>query len=134
MHITTEPPYAGRQGRWWQTPARLANAIHTTTRQSVVRRFLLLSEGDRCTERKRAESERILRAQPFIAQAHVTTEPDEHGGIMLIIDTRDERNAVFAADDWKPFLLECWMFAKGELQRRLRRLGSIQLFNRRALP
>ena len=40
--------------------------------------------------------------------------------------------AVFAADDWKPFLLECWMFLKGEVQRRLRRLGSFQLFNRRA--
>src|SRR5690348_9899614 len=94
VHITTEPPYAGRQGRWWQTPARLANAIHTTTRQSVVRRFLLLSEGDRCTERKRAESERILRAQPFIAQAHVTTEPDGHGGVVLVVDTRDELSPV----------------------------------------
>jgi predicted ATP-grasp superfamily ATP-dependent carboligase len=30
--------------------------------------------------------------------------------------------AVFAADDWRPFLLECWMFMKGEVERRLRRI------------
>ena len=40
--------------------------------------------------------------------------------------------AVFAADDWRPFLLETWMFAKGELERRLRRLGALHVFDRRA--
>jgi predicted ATP-grasp superfamily ATP-dependent carboligase len=40
--------------------------------------------------------------------------------------------AVFAADDWRPFLLEAAMFAKGELERRLRRIGALRLFERRA--
>ena len=40
--------------------------------------------------------------------------------------------AVFAADDWKPFFLECWMFGKGELERRLRRLRPLHVFDRGA--
>ena len=95
VRVTAEPPYTGRQGRWWETPARLANAIHTTTKPSIIRRFLLLDKGDVCTERKRAESERILRAQPFLAQAHVTTEADGHGGVILVVETRDELSPVF---------------------------------------
>lgn len=94
IHITAQPPYAGRQERWWQTPARLANDIHTTTRTSVIKRFLLLSEGEPCTERERAESERILRAQPYIAQARITTESDGHGGVVLEVETRDELTPV----------------------------------------
>ncbi|HEX6967134.1 MAG TPA: hypothetical protein VF166_15195 [Gemmatimonadaceae bacterium] len=106
VRITAEPPYAGRQGRWWQTPARLANAIHSTTRPAVVKRFLLLDEGDQCTERKRAESERILRAQPFIAQARVATESDGHGGVILVVDTRDELTPVLnvRASGGSPYL------------------------------
>ena len=40
--------------------------------------------------------------------------------------------AVFAADDWRPFFLECGMFAKGEIERRLRQLGALHFFNRGA--
>jgi hypothetical protein len=49
----------------------IVSAIHTTTRPEVIRRFLLLNQGDACNELRRSESERILRAQPFIAEASV---------------------------------------------------------------
>ena len=65
-------------------------AIHTTTHPNVVRRFLLLEEGDTCDELRRAESERILRAQKFIAQASVRVLPDSEGGVTLVVDATDE--------------------------------------------
>ena len=51
--------------------AALARAIHATTHTQVIARYLLLGVGDHCDEQRRAESERILRAQPFIADADV---------------------------------------------------------------
>jgi hypothetical protein len=38
-----------------------AGLHHTTTCPDVIRRFLLLRAGEPCTERRRAESERVLR-------------------------------------------------------------------------
>ncbi|GAC1647765.1 MAG: hypothetical protein NVS4B3_02340 [Gemmatimonadaceae bacterium] len=73
-------PYAGRV-------ARLA---HTVTRQAVIRRFVLLEEGDRCSELRRAESERILRAQPYLADARVVPFDDGRGGVIIEIYTVDE--------------------------------------------
>lgn len=66
-------------------------AVHTTTHIGVIRRFLLLREGDRCDELRRRESERILRAQPFIAEASVRAIPDpQSGNIILEVRTSDE--------------------------------------------
>lgn len=70
--------------------ADVARAIHRTTRDDVIRRFLLLREGDTCNELRRAESERILRAQPFIADATVNVLPDSSGGVILDVRTTDE--------------------------------------------
>ena len=70
--------------------AKVAGAVHRTTNQSVIRRFLLLREGDRCSELRRAESERILRAQPFIAYAVVRALADSGGGVLLDVRTTDE--------------------------------------------
>jgi hypothetical protein len=51
--------------------ARVVAAVHVPTRELVIRRFLLLREGDRCDELRRLESQRILRAQHYIADARV---------------------------------------------------------------
>jgi hypothetical protein len=107
IHVLAQPPYAGsEEGPWWKTPVRLANAIHITTEPSVVRRFLIVHEGEPCIERERAESERILRAQPFIAQAHIATESDGKGGVILEVETRDELTPVLnvRASGDSPFL------------------------------
>jgi len=67
--------------------ANVANALHRTTDPDVIRRFLLLREGDACDELRRAESERILRVQPFIAQAAVSVEADSDGVILDVLTT-----------------------------------------------
>lgn len=51
---------------------------------------MLLHEGDVCNELRRAESERILRNQPFIADAIVRVLPDSAGEVSLDVRTTDE--------------------------------------------
>lgn len=53
---------------------RLANRIHVPTREGVVRRALLFKPGSRLLAREVYESERILRALPFIKDAHIQLE------------------------------------------------------------
>jgi hypothetical protein len=73
---------------------RLAHRLHVTTRDDVIRNFLLLRVGDVCTELRRAESERILRAQTFLADAAVTAEASPDGGVALHVRTEDEVSMV----------------------------------------
>jgi hypothetical protein len=73
---------------------KLATRFHVTTREEVIRRFLLLRTGDECTELRRAESERILRAQNFLAEAHVDARPSALGGVVLDVKTTDETSIV----------------------------------------
>jgi hypothetical protein len=69
---------------------RAARKIHVTTRDDVIRNFLLLRVGDSCTDLRRDESERILRAQSFLADASVTAVPSPDGGVVLKVRTVDE--------------------------------------------
>lgn len=68
----------------------IVRGFHVTTREIVIRRFLLLREGDICTELRRAESERILRAQNFLAEAVIEVRPSSNGGVVLDVRTTDE--------------------------------------------
>ncbi len=70
--------------------AEVAQLYHVTTRDHVIRDYLLLSPGDSCEELRRAESERILRAQPFIAEASIQTIAGAEGGVVLVVQTVDE--------------------------------------------
>lgn len=88
--VLTQPPLGNRllgRFKWIQ---RRASELHATTRESVVRRFLLLNPGDACDELRRSESERILRAQPFLVDARVRAYDDGRGGVRLEVETRDE--------------------------------------------
>jgi len=70
--------------------ARGVGLVHTTSTQETIGRFLLLDIGQPCTERHRAESERILRLQPFLADATVRALPDTGGGVRIDVETIDE--------------------------------------------
>jgi hypothetical protein len=74
---------------------RGAGVHHTTSRADMIERFLLLEVGKECTERKRSESERILRLQPFLADATVRVMPDSVGGVRVAVETIDEIPTVF---------------------------------------
>lgn len=90
IDIDPNPPFRINGNTVWQRAGRFAAREHVTTRESVIRRYLALQLGDSCTEVRRAESERILRAQPFIADATVLAYSDGNGGVTLTVATVDE--------------------------------------------
>ncbi len=88
--ILTQPPYTDRVPARFEFLRRGARTLHETTRDNVVRRYLLLHRGEPCNQIRRAESERILRAQPFLQDARIRVYDDEAGGVRLEVETRDE--------------------------------------------
>ena len=79
----------------WHRWGRWAAKQHVTTRDAVIRRYLALQLGSQCTELRRGESERILRAQPFLADATVLAYADGAGGVILNVTTVDEISLIF---------------------------------------
>ena len=67
---------------------RAVNAVKFSTREEVVRRELLVQEGDRFDEFLLQESERNLRSLPFIRQVSIT--PIQKDGIVdLLVSVQD---------------------------------------------
>jgi hypothetical protein len=93
--IITQPPFNERLPRDLEWVRRAVRTMHATTRDDVVRRFLLLKVGEPCNQIQRAESERILRAQPFLVDARIRAYDDENGGVLLEVETRDDFSLVF---------------------------------------
>ena len=86
---TLSPTYGGVFSR---TPwlNRMATTLHMTTQPSVVENLVLLKAGEPCSILLRRETERLLRAQPFIADATVTAYPDGPGSVRVEVITIDE--------------------------------------------
>jgi len=78
--------------------AKVAQTMHVTTQPDVIDRFLLFRPGERCSELRRAESERILRAQPFISDADVFMVANENGTVDAEIRTSDEASVVLGGN------------------------------------
>jgi hypothetical protein len=89
------PAFRGALG-WWRKIARSVGLHHQTTSLGLVRRFVTLDPGQACTEFRRSESERILRAQPFIADATVTATP-VGDSVRVDVSTVDEVPVVLGA-------------------------------------
>ena len=77
--------------------ADIVRSLHVTTKPEIIRRFVILEEGKPCTELRRTESERILRAQPFLADASVQAFPNDSGGVDLEVRAIDEASMVVGA-------------------------------------
>lgn len=90
-----------------RTLARAVGLEHTTTKADVIRRFLLLDVGRSCSATQVAESERILRLQPFLAEATVRAVPDSVGGVRIDVETVDEIPTIFSLPvrSWRPVAL-----------------------------
>lgn len=90
IDIRTEPPTLPPLLKKVRVLQHLTDQLHATTREDIVRRFLLVNVGQSCRELRRAESERILRAQPFLADARVVALDDGQGGVRIDVVTVDE--------------------------------------------
>jgi len=87
--------------------ARGLGLEHTSTREDVVRTFLLLEVGGPCSAIRVAESQRVLRLQPFLAEATVRATPDSVGGVRIAVETLDEIPTIFSMRfrGWSPAAL-----------------------------
>lgn len=94
IDIHTTPPFVKGGPEFIRRVVNLATSLHATTKQSVILRYLTLQVGQPCTEFRRRESERILRAQPFLADASVAAVPDTLGGVTIDVTTVDEVSLV----------------------------------------
>ncbi len=90
IEIHSSPPAFKNLADRWRGAADVVGLHHTVTQPSVVLAYLQLVVGQRCTERNRSESERLLRLQPYLASASVRTVPDGAGGVRVIVETVDE--------------------------------------------
>jgi hypothetical protein len=83
---TTDPDLDERF-RW---AYNVANALHVRTRPWVVRRELLFGPGDCYDPFLLAETERLLRAYPFLAKVDVHGVPQPDGSHHVIVSTHDD--------------------------------------------
>ena len=68
---------------------RVADRIHIKTREAVIRRELLFSIGDRYDPDLIDETERNLRALPFIRRAEISAKANPAGAVDVIVRTYD---------------------------------------------
>ena len=94
IEVNAKPPFEIRGTGLQRRLARQLTAIHATTNPEVIDRFLALRPGMACDELRRVESERILRAQPYLVSATVTPMLDDAGGVYLSVVTTDEISLV----------------------------------------
>lgn len=83
----TTDPELDERFRW---AYRTANALHVRTRKWVIRQELLFRAGDCFDPYLLAESERLLRAYPFLAQVDVYGVAQPDGSHHVIVDTHDD--------------------------------------------
>lgn len=71
-------------------PYRVGNQLHLDTKEGVVRRELLFREGDRLDREAIEQTERNLRALPFLRSARVETVAGEtEGGVGVLVVVAD---------------------------------------------
>lgn len=94
IDIHTYPPFETGGNNLTARAARLATQLHATTRPEIISRFLPIRVGDPCVDLRLHEAERILRAQPFLADASLLVVPDGSGGVDVDVVTFDEVSLV----------------------------------------
>lgn len=68
---------------------RFLNKVHLNTRPDVIRQQLLFEPGDNLSTRSIEESERILRSNRYIQDAHIVPVRADNGLVDLVVETSD---------------------------------------------
>ena len=69
---------------------RMANALAVRTRERLIRRFLLIREGEPYDEARLRESERNLRALDFLKSVSIKPAAPHDGVVDVLVETQDE--------------------------------------------
>ncbi|MBX7099071.1 MAG: hypothetical protein K1X89_15275 [Myxococcaceae bacterium] len=92
--VTTEEIISPTLDPWPQ----FLNWIHVRSRESMVRREVLLEPGAVYDEDRARETERILRGLFIFAVAKVVAAQGEHGGVTLVVVTKDRWSLRFNSE------------------------------------
>ena len=84
-----EPVVVERSAGWARPILRFLLA-GVPTRESAIAPFLLIKAGGLCTELLLKETERVLRAQPYLADARAVVTTDTAGTVSVLITTVDD--------------------------------------------
>jgi len=103
IEVHTRPPFEITGSKVQQRLARRVTQLHATTNPEIIRRFLALQPGEPCNELRRSESERILRAQPFLAAASVLVLPEENGMVYISVKTVDEVSLILGGGGFETY-------------------------------
>lgn len=87
---THEPSSVNAAERATDAVASATGLEHRRTQAYVVRAYVRLKVGEPCTEIARFESERMLRAQRFVASAAVRAIDDGPDRVRILVDVVDE--------------------------------------------
>jgi hypothetical protein len=68
----------------------VGNALHWRTREETVRRELRFAVGEPCDQRRLDETERLLRAQPYLRSAAVAAHEGAQGTVDVTVLTGDD--------------------------------------------
>lgn len=68
---------------------RLVNKLHVSTKEHIIRREMLLQEGDDYVPRLKKESERALRRILRLRKAKITTVPVDKTQVDLLVETQE---------------------------------------------
>ena len=74
----------------WARPIAAVAVQHRNTKADAITPFLQVQQGEECSDFRLAESARVLRAQPYLADAEVHAFPDDSGGVLVEVTTVDE--------------------------------------------
>ncbi len=78
----------------WSRPILQPLLVGVPTRESAIRPFLQLAVGKSCSEIRRAESERLLRLQPYLADATVRVVDETDGSVRVEVETIDDQRPI----------------------------------------
>jgi len=90
-----EPVVVERSAGWARPVLRFLLA-GVPTRESAVAPFLLIKPGGPCTELLLRETERVLRAQPYLADARALVTSDTSGTVSVLISTVDDIRTILS--------------------------------------
>ncbi|MDR3683815.1 MAG: BamA/TamA family outer membrane protein [Geothrix sp.] len=68
---------------------RTADRLHASTKEIVIRRLLLFAEGEPVRERIIYETERLLRALPFVKTARIDPRTEPDGTVVAVVRVQD---------------------------------------------
>ena len=90
MVIRQPPTLLSKVRPAWARPIVAVAVQHRNTKADAITPFLQVEQGKECSDFRLAESARVLRAQPYLADAEVHAFPDDSGGVLVEVTTVDE--------------------------------------------